>query len=134
LSIVNIEYTEREGRYSLPLLATGSGADSVELGLECTTCPLPFAAIEFAAARFHAGCIDVALNLRVANVTEDLQVGDRVVATLALRDHVVDLQGAVIGATANGACMVVFLKDYFAGRFVSDLGHRLVSSVSITII
>ena len=103
--------------------------DAVDLGLECATCPLPFTAIEFATARFHARRVGVALDLCVANVAENLQVIDRVGSVFALGHNVIDLQGTMIGATANGTAMIVFGHYDFAGRFVSDLGHRSVPSV-----
>ena len=105
------------------LLAACPCADAVDLGLECTACPLPFAAIEFAAARLHAWRIGVALDLSVANIAENLQVVDTINATLALRNNVIDLQGTMIGATTNGAAMIIFGHYDFAGCSVSDLGH-----------
>ena len=102
--------------------------------MERTTGTLPPAAIILATTWLHLRRIDVALDQGITNVAENLQVVNRIGSAMILRDSVIDMQRAVIGATANSAAMIVFGHYYFAGRFVSDLGHRLVPSVSITII
>ena len=110
-------------------LATCSGSDAVDLGLERSAGTFPFAAIILASARLHLRRGGVALDQGIADVAKNLQVINRIGSAMILRDSVIDMQGAVIGTTAHGAAMIVFGHYDFAGRFVSDLGHRSVPSV-----
>ena len=82
--------------------------NSVDLGLKCSARAFPFPAIKFLTAWLHAWRIGVTLDLSVANVAENLQVVDRVGSVFALGHDVINLQCPMIGATADGASVVVF--------------------------
>ena len=69
-----------------------SSSNAADLGLKRAARPLPFPAIEFATAWLHAWRINVALDLSIANIAQNLQVVDRIGSAFALRHYMVDLE------------------------------------------